>query len=45
VNQRVPDRFAEMNRLAGLSTDILDETGEFVHAMPFARVPTTSAHR
>jgi predicted nucleotidyltransferase len=29
------DRFAEMNRLADLSTDILDETGEFVHAMPY----------
>jgi len=31
----VVDRFAEMNRLADLSTDILDETGEFVHAMPY----------
>ena len=29
------DRFAEMNRLADLSTAILDETGEFVHAMPY----------
>jgi predicted nucleotidyltransferase len=29
------DRFAEMDRLADLSTDILDETGEFVHAMPY----------
>ena len=29
------DRFAEMNRLADLSTGILDETGEFVHAMPY----------
>jgi predicted nucleotidyltransferase len=29
----MPDRFAEMNRLADLSTDILDETGEFIHAM------------
>jgi predicted nucleotidyltransferase len=28
-------RFAEMNRLADLSTDILDETGQFVHAMPY----------
>jgi predicted nucleotidyltransferase len=27
------DRFAEMDRLADLSTDILYETGEFVHAM------------
>jgi uncharacterized protein len=31
----MPDRFAEMNRLADLSTDILDETGEFIHAMPY----------
>ena len=29
------DRFAELYRLADLSTDILDETGEFVHAMPY----------
>ena len=29
------DRFAEMDRLADLSTDILDETGEFIHAMPY----------
>jgi predicted nucleotidyltransferase len=29
------DRFAEMDRLADLSTDILDKTGEFVHAMPY----------
>ena len=29
------DRMAEMNRLADLSTDILDETGEFIHAMPY----------
>ena len=29
------DRMAEMNRLADLSTAILDETGEFVHAMPY----------
>ena len=26
---------AEMNRLADLSTAILDETGEFIHAMPY----------
>jgi uncharacterized protein len=31
----MPDRFAEMNRLANLSTIILDETGEFIHAMPY----------
>ena len=24
-----------MNRLADLSSDILDETGEFIHAMPY----------
>jgi uncharacterized protein len=29
------DRFAEMDRLADLGTDILNETGEFVHAMPY----------
>jgi predicted nucleotidyltransferase len=26
---------AELYRLAHLSTDIIDETGEFVHAMPY----------
>jgi predicted nucleotidyltransferase len=31
----LPDRFAEMDRLADLSTSILDETGEFIHAMPY----------
>jgi uncharacterized protein len=31
----LPDRFAEMNRLADLSTSLLDETGEFIHAMPY----------
>lgn len=29
------DRFVEMNRLADRSTDIIGETGEFVHAMPY----------
>jgi predicted nucleotidyltransferase len=29
------DRFGEMNRLADLSTEFLDETGEFIHAMPY----------
>ena len=29
------DREAEMNRLADLSTAILDETGEFISAMPY----------
>jgi hypothetical protein len=28
----MPDRFAEMNQLADLSTEILNETGEFIHA-------------
>lgn len=31
----ISDRFAEMNRLADLSTAILDETGEYIHAMPY----------
>ncbi len=29
------DRFAELYRLAELSTEILDDTGEFVHAMAY----------
>jgi hypothetical protein len=29
------DRFAEMDRLAKLATDICDQTGEIVHAMPY----------
>jgi uncharacterized protein len=29
------DRFAEMNRLADLSTALLDETGELIDAMPY----------
>ena len=29
------DRRPVMNRLADLSTDILEETGEFIHAMPY----------
>jgi uncharacterized protein len=29
------DRWPELDRLADLSTDILEETGEFVHAMPY----------
>jgi predicted nucleotidyltransferase len=33
--RHMTDRFAEMNRLADLSTQILDETGEFIHAMPY----------
>jgi predicted nucleotidyltransferase len=30
------DRAAEMNRLAGISTDILHESGECIYAMPFS---------
>jgi predicted nucleotidyltransferase len=29
------DRQRELDRLADLGTDILEETGEFVHAMPY----------
>jgi uncharacterized protein len=29
------DRMTEMNRLADLSTVILDDTGELIHAMPY----------
>jgi uncharacterized protein len=29
------DRGTEMDRLADLSTSLIDETGEFVHAMPY----------
>ncbi len=29
------DRFAEMNRLADLATDILYDGGPFIHAMPY----------
>jgi predicted nucleotidyltransferase len=28
-------RMAELNRLADLSSALLDETGEFIHAMPY----------
>ena len=28
-------RMAELNRLADISTALLDETGEFIHAMPY----------
>lgn len=31
----MPDRIVEMYRLADLSTAIMDETGEFIHAMPY----------
>jgi uncharacterized protein len=45
------DRPAELNRLADLGTDILTETGEFIHAMPYragsynARTPLMLALR
>jgi predicted nucleotidyltransferase len=29
------DRWQEFDRLADLSTDILDKTGEFIHAIPY----------
>jgi hypothetical protein len=29
------DRWQEFDRLADLATDILDETGELVHAIPY----------
>ncbi len=32
----MPDRAAELNRLADLSTDILYDSGELIHAMPYA---------
>jgi len=31
----MPDRISELNRLADLSGALLEETGEFVHAMPY----------
>jgi predicted nucleotidyltransferase len=31
----MPDRAKEMNRLADVSTDILCDVGEFIHAMPY----------
>ena len=32
----VEDRWAEMDRLTRLSTDILDETGAVINALPFS---------
>ncbi len=29
------DRFAELRRLASLSSSVIDETGEVVHAVPY----------
>jgi uncharacterized protein len=31
----MPDRYAELNRLAGVTTDILYDAGKFIHAMPY----------
>ena len=31
----MPDRMAELNRLAGVATDILYSEGSFIHAMPY----------
>ena len=31
----MPDRWFELDRLADLSTEFLDETGEFIHAMAY----------
>jgi predicted nucleotidyltransferase len=33
--RNMPDRFAELYRLADLSTEIMGDTGEFVHAMQY----------
>ena len=48
----MPDRFAEMFRIADLSTTLLEDTGEFIHAMPYragayndARMPLMHAIR
>ena len=35
LHGEMPDRIGEMYRLADLSTAILEETGEFIHAMPY----------
>ena len=39
----MPDRIAELYRLADLSTAILDETGAFIHEWPIPPVPTMTA--
>ncbi len=33
--REMPDRFAELHRLADVSTDILYDTGEVVNALPY----------
>ncbi len=37
----MPDRWFEMDRLADLSVRFIDDTGEFIHAVPFL----TTAYR
>jgi len=34
--RNMDDRGSELHRLADLATDIIGDTGEFVHAMPYA---------
>lgn len=41
----LPDRFAELDRLADLSTNILDETASSFTRCPIAWMPTTNAPR
>jgi len=31
----LPDRWTEADRIAALATDVMDETGAFIHAMPY----------
>jgi uncharacterized protein len=31
----IADRWDEVDRIADIATDIMDETGKFVHAMPY----------
>lgn len=33
--REMPDRWAEMKRLADLSLGVLDDTGEVIHALPY----------
>ena len=33
--RNLPDHWTELNRLADLSTDVLERYGAFIHAMPF----------
>jgi len=40
----MPDRMAELDRLADLSSAILDNTGEFVHAMAYLAETYSDPH-